>query len=244
MKAIFPRPAQPQLFHFIMQNNLMEHIEIGMDDINKTLERKWISPYVAGHLSSINYLYELLNDPLFPAKDNLQWANSEKSHENLYWLRNIHQKLTKPIVDYFFKMAQTPPFSEKDCGTYRLNTRVLAMRRPLPKPTTIKPLMHLWYQQIGTFHLSILSKLKNPDKKLLLQIEENSLKAHIQLQCIHPFVDGTGRSARLVENLLRLRWGLPWKNIEAKNKQKYVNQIMEYEDGPEWQSILKRVGAK
>lgn len=34
-------------------------------------------------------------------------------------------------------------------------------------------------------------------------------KAHLELVTIHPFVDSNGRTARLLQNLLLMRWGFP-----------------------------------
>jgi fido (protein-threonine AMPylation protein) len=48
---------------------------------------------------------------------------------------------------------------------------------------------------------------------------------HDLLLCIHPFEDGNGRTSRLVLNMLRLRWGLPWLVIESRKKRFYYRSI-------------------
>lgn len=48
---------------------------------------------------------------------------------------------------------------------------------------------------------------------------------HLNLASIHPFVDGNGRTARLLMNLLLLQEGYPLVIIDAKDRTKYINSI-------------------
>lgn len=50
-------------------------------------------------------------------------------------------------------------------------------------------------------------------------------QAHLQLVGIHPFVDGNGRTARLLMNLLLLQQGYPLVIIDAKDRGAYINAI-------------------
>jgi Fic family protein len=49
--------------------------------------------------------------------------------------------------------------------------------------------------------------------------------AHLQLAPIHPFVDGNGRTARLLMNLLLLQQHYPLIIIDAKDRKAYINAI-------------------
>lgn len=49
--------------------------------------------------------------------------------------------------------------------------------------------------------------------------------AHLRLVSIHPFVDGNGRTARLLMNLLLLQNGYPPAIIKNTNRMKYINSI-------------------
>jgi Fic family protein len=50
-------------------------------------------------------------------------------------------------------------------------------------------------------------------------------RAHLQLVYIHPFVDGNGRTARLVMNLLLLQEEYPLVMIDVKDRSRYINAI-------------------
>lgn len=49
--------------------------------------------------------------------------------------------------------------------------------------------------------------------------------AHLQLAAIHPFIDGNGRTARLLMNLLLLQEGYPLIIISEKDRKLYINGI-------------------
>ena len=49
--------------------------------------------------------------------------------------------------------------------------------------------------------------------------------AHLQLVHIHPFVDGNGRTARLLMNLILLQQGYPLAIIENSNRKAYIDGI-------------------
>ena len=50
-------------------------------------------------------------------------------------------------------------------------------------------------------------------------------RAHAILVGIHPFVDGNGRTSRLVMNLELLKAGYPAINIKNENKLEYFNAL-------------------
>lgn len=247
MTPAFPPPSQPVLINFIVESTLMEKEEISHGDVMRTLNRESLHPSAAGHFSAIHYAVEQAKKTDFPARHQSQWETPAKADVNLYWLRELHKKLMTPSAQYGETYLNPNYIQRKDCGPYRLTERTMLgideslsiAPRPLPKPTDIPKLMQHWYRSIGEFHLNISAVLRRPSMTDLKAIEDAAWKAHLQLQCIHPWTDGTGRSARIVENLLRLRWGLPWKTFQSKHMTSYVKAITNYEDGPEWKTILQ-----
>jgi len=62
-------------------------------------------------------------------------------------------------------------------------------------------------------------------------LDECAYLLHVWLLCIHPYVDGNGRVARLVWNMLRINKGLSWHIEKARTKQLYYDRIRSIENG-------------
>ncbi len=78
-------------------------------------------------------------------------------------------------------------------------------------------------------------------KKLMREIENIELKrfhpvkiasyAHFKLVHIHPFVDGNGRTARLLMNLILLKYDYPSAVIKNQDRIEYYNALEKAHDG-------------
>ena len=64
--------------------------------------------------------------------------------------------------------------------------------------------------------------LTSPNKNHAIKISAN---AHYKLVSIHPFVDGNGRTARLLMNLLLMQNGYPPALIRKEDRRRYINSI-------------------
>lgn len=54
-------------------------------------------------------------------------------------------------------------------------------------------------------------------------------RMHHEFECVHPFVDGNGRTGRLLLNAIRLRAGLPWLTVQPGEEQyAYYRLIQRY----------------
>lgn len=60
---------------------------------------------------------------------------------------------------------------------------------------------------------------------------ERAAVAHHRLVAIHPFIDGNGRTARLVMNLLLLRDGYPPTIIQRVNRRQYYSVLAQADQG-------------
>jgi Fic family protein len=130
--------------------------------------------------------------------------SDNKVNENM--ILKIHEIILKEISDTW-------------AGRYREgNVRVLgAMFKPA-KPYEIRKKMKDLISYIN----------KNPDK---LNIIELSAVAHHKLVVIHPFVDGNGRTARLINNLLLMQEGYPLMIVLMNDRKKYYSNLKAADKG-------------
>lgn len=70
---------------------------------------------------------------------------------------------------------------------------------------------------------------------------EVAARAHHRLVAIHPFVDGNGRTARLVMNLILMRAGYPPTVIQRINRQQYV-RVLNLADAGKPAALVNFVG--
>ncbi|HEX5774644.1 MAG TPA: Fic family protein [Candidatus Paceibacterota bacterium] len=83
------------------------------------------------------------------------------------------------------------------------------------------PRLMAWWQE----------RMAELDSMQLHERGKAALLLHHWLLCIHPFEDGNGRTARLVLNSLRLKYGLLWMTILSARKDRYYASIRRAEDG-------------
>jgi Fic family protein len=85
------------------------------------------------------------------------------------------------------------------------------------------------------------------EKKPFLHPVAIAADVHAELVGIHPFVDGNGRTSRLVMNMILLRSGFPLANIsgERANRLEYYNTLnashIDHEDDPFRSFVVKSV---
>ena len=65
---------------------------------------------------------------------------------------------------------------------------------------------------------------------------------HLQFESIHPFIDGNGRTGRLLMNLQLIRAGLPAINIKFADRKKYYEAFDYYAKSGSAESMVRMVG--
>ncbi len=73
---------------------------------------------------------------------------------------------------------------------------------------------------------------------------DSAFEAHLRLVSIHPFVDGNGRIARLLMNLLLIRAGYPPIAIRPADRQVYLAAIEQTQVGGDQQPYLEFLGER
>jgi len=108
--------------------------------------------------------------------------------------------------------------NDVDAGRYRtIAMRLRGSQTILPNPLKVPELMDEFIQWL---HRS------NSDHPAKIAAE-----AHYKLVTIHPFVDGNGRTARLLMNLLLMSSGYPAAIIRKEDRSEYINSLEKGQTG-------------
>ncbi len=75
-----------------------------------------------------------------------------------------------------------------------------------------------------------------------MHIVERVAIFHLQFESIHPFIDGNGRTGRLIMNLQLIKEGLPAINIKFADRKKYYDAFDEYSRAGSTEAMINLVG--
>ena len=70
--------------------------------------------------------------------------------------------------------------------------------------------------------------LENEQRKETMNPIERIARFHLEFEGIHPFIDGNGRTGRLILNLDLIRNGYPPVNVKFTDRKKYYDAFDEY----------------
>lgn len=101
-------------------------------------------------------------------------------------------------------------------GVYRrIPVTILGAIHEPPQPYLVPILME---QLISEYHNEMKER----------HIIEKIALFHLKFEAIHPFIDGNGRTGRLILNLELMKEGYPPINIKFKDRKKYYNCFSDY----------------
>ena len=133
----------------------------------------------------------------------------------LKWVRDQSQRSPQTINEKDVLHIQSiilRGIDDINSGCYRrIPVRIAGSLVVLPNPHKVSDLMKSF---IGSFKHS-----QN------LHPVELASEAHYQLVTIHPFVDGNGRTARLLMNMILLMTGYPLAIIRKTDRLAYINSL-------------------
>ena len=64
---------------------------------------------------------------------------------------------------------------------------------------------------------------RNEERKATMSIIERIALFHLEFEGIHPFIDGNGRTGRLILNLELIRNGYPAINVKFSDRKRYYD---------------------
>lgn len=149
---------------------------------------------------TVNEHFEVINH-----KNGIDFVKSLVSRKE-----NVTEETIKMLNALILKSID-----DNEAGNYRRqNVRILGARHIPPQSIKISQLMH---EFVEWFYKNEYS----------MTIPELASKIHYKLVMIHPFIDGNGRVARLLMNLILMKHGYPPAIILKVDRQKYYRVLNE-----------------
>lgn len=252
MAMPYIKPNVNDMLLFIEQTHTCEKLKVKREEIQTMMKlgakAPKPNPYVMGHFDTLNYLFSLLGSPDFPCRDSRILTTYYKSEEALFWLRKMHETMSIPLAkaalmadwedDIFVKSYQ--------CGVLR-NVPAMLAYSAAPLPEFIPKILHLWLIDMAQLHEKVKDNLENPygiSKETHFDMTKAAYNSNLLFCNLVPFIDGSNRLGRLVENLFRLNWRLKWKDVPiGKGYDEYIKDINSYQTDsmPKWLERTKEL---
>lgn len=147
-----------------------------------------------------------------PLKDHMEAVGHKEAFD---YVRELVKK-AEPISEYLIKQIHYLILADKkdDRGVYRrVPVRIMGACHEPVQPYLIAPQMEQLVQRYTGSTEHIVTKLA---------------RFHIEFEAIHPFIDGNGRTGRLLVNLELMKEGYPPIDIKFTDRLAYYNAFDEY----------------
>lgn len=147
-----------------------------------------------------------------PLKDHIEAV----SHRDAFYFAVDLVKDNAPLTESVIKKIHFLVLGDKvnDRGVYRkVPVRIMGASHTPVQPYMIVPKME-----------QLLIDYRNSDNHLISKLA----KFHIEFESIHPFIDGNGRTGRLLVNLELMKNGYPPIDIKFTDRKKYYDAFEEY----------------
>lgn len=147
-----------------------------------------------------------------PLKDHMEAVGHKEAFEFVTEL----VKENTPISEYIIKQIHYLVLADKkdDRGVYRrIPVRIMGAQHEPVQPYLIEPKMEQLLREFNESTEHIVTKLA---------------RFHIEFEGIHPFIDGNGRTGRLLVNLELMKAGYPPIDIKFTDRIAYYNAFDEY----------------
>lgn len=149
-----------------------------------------------------------------PLKDHLEAVGYKEAFQYVEELA----KQDKTLTDFEIKSIHSLVLADhpEDKGTFRrVNVRIAGALTEPVQPFMIEPKIQ-----------ELLEDYKNWAETM--HIVERVALFHLRFESIHPFIDGNGRTGRLLMNLQLIKEGLPAVNIKYTDRRSYYDAFDEY----------------
>ncbi|MCC2865550.1 Fic family protein [Anaerovorax odorimutans] len=147
-----------------------------------------------------------------PLKDHMEAVGHKEAFEFVSELVRKNTPLTEDIIKqiHYFVLAD----KREDRGVYRrVPVRIMGAKHEPVQPYLIIPSMEQLIERYAASEEHIIPKLA---------------RFHIEFEGIHPFIDGNGRTGRLLVNLELMKAGYPPIDIKFTDRIDYYNAFDAY----------------
>ena len=147
-----------------------------------------------------------------PLKDHLEATG----HRDAFCFLEDFVKSGEAVGESFVRQLHSLVLSDKpkDKGVYRRIPVIItgAVHAP-PQPSMVAPMMEAWALDLQTTKLHPLVA---------------AAEFHIRFEAIHPFIDGNGRTGRLLANFILMRSGYLPVSIKYEDRRAYYDAFTAY----------------
>ncbi len=192
--------------------------------LNEQLTVEWIynSNAIEGSTLTLRETQLILEQGITIGGKSLREHFEVVNHQEAIALVESLAVQTEPITAYQVRQLHAlvlAKIDDENGGQYRnLAVRIVGAAHEPPPAWEIPALMNDWenwlQEQRGVLDSVALAAL-----------------AHHKLVAIHPFIDGNGRTARLIMNLVLMRAGYPPAIIARVNRQQYYRVLAQADKG-------------
>ena len=149
-----------------------------------------------------------------PLKDHLEAVG----HRDAFLYIQDIAKQELPLSEFVIKNIHSLVLMNQpeDKGIYRkIPARIMGAYTEPVQPYLIEPKM-----------TELLAA--NEERKITMSVIERIARFHLEFEGIHPFIDGNGRTGRLIMNLDLIRNGYPAINVKFADRKKYYDAFDAY----------------
>lgn len=162
-----------------------------------------------------------------PLKDTVEAKNLSHALDYFYDLVLQLTPITLTDIRTIHKLILTG-IDDRNAGIYRrVQVRISGSEFESPDPSRVELMM----MEFGNW-LNVVSNKEDTDNQVpFIDPIVVACAAHAWFVYIHPFVDGNGRTARLLMNLLLLREGYPLTIITTDDRERYYDALEKSQAG-------------
>ncbi len=147
-----------------------------------------------------------------PLKDHMEAVGHKEAFEFVQDLVENQVPLSESIIRQIHYLVLAD--KREDRGVYRrVPVRIMGAKHEPVQPYLIQPKME-----------QLLESYRNNTEHIITKLA----RFHIEFEGIHPFIDGNGRTGRLLVNLELMKAGYPPIDIKFTDREGYYNAFDEY----------------